>query len=590
MAYYGSYSNEKITIEQLEHEAFNEQHDYVPNFIHYYNADEIRDSDLRFFGIEMEFSVPNGRRSASFNILQEINTSPMFYSKYDGSIEYGMELNSHPMTLKFLEALPNMDDVLSDSNLNADDRCGLHIHINRTSFKNTDSIKNFYTNILVTRKLMLWLSKRKRFAQIKRYADLCLDSNTLDKYEKGLDKFTQHRKVMDGKFDKFQRDIEKIVNNELSGTKGRYTGVNFTNSNTIEIRFLQGTKDWGLIMNYIRLFNFIADISNKGVVVSSPYELVKLSMGTNIFEWLKAEHDTYVEMLEKVAWLDKNNYLYVDSKQNLFYRVPSKMANKFDYVLTLNDCEHAIDQWERYPDSSGFDDNLLSRVAWMNTERGRMKQNKDHIILRRVKTVAFVRETTFDKSYIMVKRFVKQHQQKEKIENMKAQTINSATITSTLNSNIMRTNNIDWGNIFNNHEVVDNQDRNSDFWDYIHLNFRSVGGASSWWVNFDIIEGLPIYYGVEANTFYVGSAIALAIDNAISQDIIDYLNYYLRGDLRNDVDYMLEAHRMGTPFHNMIHNVSGSYRGIPHGYNVLDVRADWINITRAPEEEYEFAV
>jgi hypothetical protein len=94
----------------------------------------------RYFGVELETTPRSGeyRDDAAEWIAQNISEE-VLYMKEDSSISSGFEIVTHPMTLDWARNnFPwNMLQEISDRNMRAwnDYHCGLHIHINRTSFR-----------------------------------------------------------------------------------------------------------------------------------------------------------------------------------------------------------------------------------------------------------------------------------------------------------------------------------------------------------------------------------------------------------------------------------------------------------------------
>lgn len=385
-------------------DAFNDDHTFKPEFV-YHKLDE--EVNPRYFGIELEMELPLGIRETARNVLAQINTQPYFYFKYDGSVTGGCEMNSHPMSMGVLEQQYHVTDVLHQFDTKINDSCGLHIHIDRSSFKNEKAVMAFYENIIVSRKLMLWLSKRTKLKQVRNFADLIIANPTLQKYDKGLEKFCFHRKNL-GSEVKF--NVKNVIDNFLRERGGeysaRYSGVNLTNSSTVEVRFLKGTTDWDLVMKYVKLFDFIADLSNKGVVVKSPYELIKLSMGTDIFEFLKEEQKSFIEMNDKIVWLEQNNNLFVSHSGDMFYRVPNKSMQNHDYVIPTEVIERLMAK-NHVENETDKDSIFLGNVTYQRRTNPDVINNpKKYVVLRRIKTVAFIKEPSETVLYHKLKKFL----------------------------------------------------------------------------------------------------------------------------------------------------------------------------------------
>lgn len=402
---FGSLDNTPIPFNDFSlRDAYNDDYMFKPEFVYHKLDDEV---NPRYFGVELELELPNGIRETAKNVLRVVNDRPYFYFKYDGSVNNGCEMNSHPMSIGALNRFHELTSVFKLNGVKVNDSCGLHIHIDRSSFKNEKAVMNFYQNIIVSRKLMLWLSKRTKLSQVKQYADLIMDNPVLQKYDKGLDKFCYHRKELstEVKFN-VKGVIDEYIQQKGGGYESRYSGVNLRNSSTVEIRFLKGTTNWNLVMDYVRLFDFIANLSNKGVVVKSPYELIKLSMGTEVYDFLKSENDSYVEMNDKVSWLEENNKLFVSKSGNMFYRIPNKSMENHDYVVSVDAIERALRQLDNF-DLNDKDDYLLNELSYQRRSSPIiMDSPKKYMVFRRVKSVAFIKDETENLLYEQFKKFL----------------------------------------------------------------------------------------------------------------------------------------------------------------------------------------
>lgn len=357
-----------------------DDHAYVPSRFEFYHLDgEV--GPKRYYGIEMEVQTPNGRRETAYDLLSVLNKHAFLaYAKYDGSVDDGFELNTHPMTLPFLQALPHLSEVFKIAGASTNSSCGLHIHMDRGNFRNTKAIDLFIENIMAIRMFMLHLSKRTRFSAVDRYANMGNSVELLNgvdktarehcKKHKNLKRNADPKLVSDGVYH-FKRRVE----NEI----GRYAGINLSSHNTVEIRFLQGTIRWGLILHYVELFDRMTVLANEGVRIKSAYDLLRLTDG-ELHYWLVREYDKLVALVEKVEILKARGQLFVDYHGNMYYRVLPSKAKLYDRVLEgtslngdLNDHDHLHRTW---------------RIVG-NRELG-MVQRSSWIILRRIPTVALV--------------------------------------------------------------------------------------------------------------------------------------------------------------------------------------------------------
>jgi hypothetical protein len=199
----------------------------------------------RYFGVELE--VDDGGRSSSnaHHLLQATNrTTETIYIKNDGSLNNGFEIVTHPMTLDY-----HMNDMewekLTQKALrigyksHKTDTCGLHIHINRTTFGND----TYYQELCISRILFI----------IERFWEELLRFSRRNK-----DQVTDWANRYG-----FRHEPVEILNTAKSGNcNNRYTCLNLTNENTIEFRIFKGTLKSNTIIATLQLVNHLCDMAS----------------------------------------------------------------------------------------------------------------------------------------------------------------------------------------------------------------------------------------------------------------------------------------------------------------------------------------
>jgi hypothetical protein len=86
-----------------------------------------------FIGVELELEIESGDTRIA-PILQDFD-SEFFVFKTDGSLLDGVEVCSHPATLKWLHKHPeDWNDILDINELGAQDTCGMHVHLSKNMF------------------------------------------------------------------------------------------------------------------------------------------------------------------------------------------------------------------------------------------------------------------------------------------------------------------------------------------------------------------------------------------------------------------------------------------------------------------------
>lgn len=197
----------------------------------------------RYFGVELEI---DGGGHIDENAEEIANTANIdekrVYIKHDGSLNDGMEIVTHPMTLDYhLNEMPwkeVMQKAVSLGYLSHKTRtCGLHVHVNRTTFGDTtDEQEECISRVLffVERfwQELLKFSRRTE-SQIARWAA---------RY--GI-----------------KDNPKAILDNAKKNYSGRYTCVNLTNYHTIEFRIFRGTLKYNTLAATLQLVNRICDLA-----------------------------------------------------------------------------------------------------------------------------------------------------------------------------------------------------------------------------------------------------------------------------------------------------------------------------------------
>jgi hypothetical protein len=162
------------------------------------------------------------------------------YVKSDSSLDDGLEIVTHPMTLsyhmEFMPWRPLLKEALSlGYKSHLADTCGLHIHVNRNSFSGSYD----YQEECIARVLyiverfweeLLRFSRRTQ-SQLKRWAS---------RYG-------------------YKERPEDIMDIAKDCCQGRYTCVNLTNDYTIEFRIFRGTLKYNTLIATLQLVSEICE-------------------------------------------------------------------------------------------------------------------------------------------------------------------------------------------------------------------------------------------------------------------------------------------------------------------------------------------
>lgn len=209
---------------------------YKPDPIFYGNGD-------RFFGVELEIDGAGKDGENAELILDEANReNELIYIKSDGSLSDGMEIVTHPMSLEFHKHEMPWYDICHKAvqlgyKSHKTTTCGLHVHVNRTTFGETrDEQDECISRVLYFVEHhwneLLKFSRRNEY-QMNRWAA---------RYG-------------------YKSNPKAIMEDAKKGSNGRYTCVNITNWNTIEFRMFRGTLKVNTIFATLELVNLICELA-----------------------------------------------------------------------------------------------------------------------------------------------------------------------------------------------------------------------------------------------------------------------------------------------------------------------------------------
>ncbi|MDY3617787.1 zinc-binding protein [Agathobaculum sp.] len=238
-AYYPEDSDETFCWECYErrtrHAAIHE-YDYKPDL-------SFHGKGLRHFGVELEIDE-GGQSAANARRLLDIGnrSAENLYIKTDGSLDDGLELVTHPMTLDYHRNEMPWADVLAAARSmgylsHRAETCGLHVHVSRLAFGCTYDQQETAIARLVYFVEKFWPEmlrfSRRTESQLNRWAA---------RYGARL-------------CPKDQLDHAKH-----SGA-GRYAAVNLTNGDTIEIRIFRGTLKLNTLLATLHLVNHLCEVA-----------------------------------------------------------------------------------------------------------------------------------------------------------------------------------------------------------------------------------------------------------------------------------------------------------------------------------------
>lgn len=272
-------------------------HDYgfTPNELLFHHGDghtthNHHKSDEVMFGIELETEYTGGHSlSLAVNYINR-NTSPLVYLKSDGSINYGFEIVTNPMSLQYLQVhgkpYADMLKYLRTNGYRAwkTSTCGLHIHISKLSFDDTrHEMKFIYFMFKNKKELITFAGRNSGFARYDYDAFI----NAGDPLWRG------------GKPNIFECLKGVMKDGEYApGAYERNLAVNRMNRDTHELRIFRPSLRMETVLAYMEFAHCLFSYSQ----VLSSHEILK-NQGLNfrpLMEYANSQSAMYQNFIKKV--------------------------------------------------------------------------------------------------------------------------------------------------------------------------------------------------------------------------------------------------------------------------------------------------
>lgn len=242
-------------------------------------------SDSRYFGVELEIDI-GGKESDKADEILEIGnySAEHIYIKSDGSLEDGMEIVTHPMTLDYHMNEFCWEDVMHECvrlgyRSHQTSTCGLHIHVNKNSLG-----KNSLEQDEVIRRILYFVEHHW---------------NELLKFSRRSEYAMNRWAARYG----YENNPKAILDKAKKGNKGRYAAVNLCNYHTVEFRMFRGTLKYNTLIAALQMINRICNAA----VFMSDYEIAKLSWSDFVSEITEPELIRYL----------KERRLYINEEINM---------------------------------------------------------------------------------------------------------------------------------------------------------------------------------------------------------------------------------------------------------------------------------
>lgn len=234
----------------------------------------------RYFGVELEIDGAGKGDEYAEELLDIANRrDEHIYIKSDGSLDDGMEIVTHPMSLEYHKDFC-WEDIMHHAvrlgyRSHQTSTCGLHIHVNRDSLGiNREEQDEVISRILYFVEHhwneMLKFSRRSEYAMNRWAARYGYENSP------------------------------KAIMDKAKKNYGRYVAVNLCNYHTIEFRLFRGTLKYNTLIATLELVNRICDIG----LSYADDEMSKISWSDFVSEITEPELVQYL----------KERQLYINEK------------------------------------------------------------------------------------------------------------------------------------------------------------------------------------------------------------------------------------------------------------------------------------
>lgn len=242
------------------------EYGYKPEPIFYGNAS-------RYFGVELEIDI-GGRDTIFADELLEIanEENEHIYIKSDGSLNDGMEIVSHPMSLDYHISEMNWEALMKKAislgyRSHQTSTCGLHIHVNRNSLEETHEEQEDVISRILYFVEHHW--------------------NELLKFSRRSESAMSRWAARYG----YESSPKAIMDKAKKGCYGRYTAINLCNYHTVEFRMFRGTLKLNTLIAALQLVNEICGAA----VFMSDSEMQALSWSDFVAKLTETELIQYLK-------------------------------------------------------------------------------------------------------------------------------------------------------------------------------------------------------------------------------------------------------------------------------------------------------
>ena len=219
-----------------EHNDIIHEYNYTPDLV-------FHGKGLRHFGVELEIDDGGTVNSNAQKLLDIANKDvENLYIKTDGSLDEGLELVTHPMTLEYhLNEIPWAEVLRKAQSMgylsHAAGTCGLHVHISRLAFGCT-----YEQQEAAIARLLYFVEKF--WAELLRFSR---------RTQSQMNRWAARYGI--------RLTPSEQMNHAKNSCARRYTAVNLTNADTVEIRMFRGTLKLNTLKATLQMVNHLVEVA-----------------------------------------------------------------------------------------------------------------------------------------------------------------------------------------------------------------------------------------------------------------------------------------------------------------------------------------
>ena len=210
----------------------------------------------RFLGVELEIDRGGRDTDNAQEILDIANTADKkrLYIKTDSSLDDGLELVTHPMTLDYHLNEFNWESILRTAvnmgyRSHQTSTCGLHVHVNRDAFGSNQAEQEE-----IIAKILFFIEKH--WAEMFKFSR---------RSQYNMDRWAARYG--------YEKTGKEILEKAKGSYTSRYVAVNLKNYYTIEFRLFRGTLKYNTLIATLQMVQKICDVA----ILMSQEDLENLS-------------------------------------------------------------------------------------------------------------------------------------------------------------------------------------------------------------------------------------------------------------------------------------------------------------------------